>query len=151
MSLGRPGPFVAVSTVLAISVPREQNLLIAWPPRIPALIGPSLMVLAIALRSWAAVSLGRFYTRTLCSATDQPVIRTGPYRVVRYAASEIVRCCNRLPGVGERFRGTGTTSTGGPYFAIIGCLPAPRSGSRWPDRGGGGQWRARRARRARPC
>jgi protein-S-isoprenylcysteine O-methyltransferase Ste14 len=52
--------------------------------RVPALTGPSLMVLSIALRSWAALTLGRYYTRTLRTAADQPVIRTGPYRFVRH-------------------------------------------------------------------
>jgi protein-S-isoprenylcysteine O-methyltransferase len=50
----------------------------------PAFLGPSLMILAIALRGWAAATLGRFYTRTLRTATDQSVIRSGPYRFVRH-------------------------------------------------------------------
>jgi protein-S-isoprenylcysteine O-methyltransferase len=51
---------------------------------VPAYVGPSLMVGAIALRSWAAATLGRFYTRTLRTATDQVVVRSGPYRFVRH-------------------------------------------------------------------
>jgi protein-S-isoprenylcysteine O-methyltransferase len=51
---------------------------------VPALLGPILMLAAIALRMSAAVSLGRFYTRTLRTAADQPVVRDGPYRFVRH-------------------------------------------------------------------
>jgi protein-S-isoprenylcysteine O-methyltransferase len=47
-------------------------------------VGPSVMVLSIALRSWAAITLGRYYTRTLRTVPDQPVIRSGPYRFVRH-------------------------------------------------------------------
>ena len=41
-------------------------------------------MLAIVLRTWAAATLGRFYTRTLRTAADQQVVRTGPYRFVRH-------------------------------------------------------------------
>ena len=42
------------------------------------------MLVAIVLRSWAAATLGRFYTRTLRTAADQAVIRGGPYRFVHH-------------------------------------------------------------------
>ena len=38
----------------------------------------------MALRFWAARALGRFYTRTLRLANDQPVIDRGPYKVLRH-------------------------------------------------------------------
>jgi len=55
-------------------------------PRARALgyLGPVVMAAAIALRSWAALVLGRFYTRTLRTAADQHVVRDGPYRLVRH-------------------------------------------------------------------
>jgi protein-S-isoprenylcysteine O-methyltransferase Ste14 len=52
--------------------------------RVPAFCGPAVMVMAITLRAWAAVTLGRFYTRTLRTISGQPVVRTGPYRFVRH-------------------------------------------------------------------
>jgi protein-S-isoprenylcysteine O-methyltransferase len=60
--------------------------------RTPARIGPTwlaacglpIMLVGLALRVWAALTLGRFYTRTLRTATDQPVVRSGPYAVVRH-------------------------------------------------------------------
>jgi protein-S-isoprenylcysteine O-methyltransferase len=51
---------------------------------VPAWLGPGTMVLAIGLRSWAAVALGRFYTRTLRTSAEQQVVRSGPYRFVRH-------------------------------------------------------------------
>jgi protein-S-isoprenylcysteine O-methyltransferase len=51
---------------------------------VPPLVGPVLMLAAIALRMSAALTLGRFYTRTLRTAADQHVVRNGPYRFVRH-------------------------------------------------------------------
>lgn len=42
------------------------------------------MAAGLVVRAWAARILGRFYTRTLRIAEDQPIIRRGPYRLVRH-------------------------------------------------------------------
>lgn len=42
------------------------------------------MGLGIALRIWASRVLGRYFTRTLRTATGQPVVSDGPYNVVRH-------------------------------------------------------------------
>jgi protein-S-isoprenylcysteine O-methyltransferase Ste14 len=49
-----------------------------------ASVGLAFMLAALATRVWAARTLGRFYTRTLRTAADQTVIRSGPYRFVRH-------------------------------------------------------------------
>jgi protein-S-isoprenylcysteine O-methyltransferase Ste14 len=46
--------------------------------------GLPLMVAGLGLRIWAAISLGRFYTRTLRTSADQSVVSGGPYAVVRH-------------------------------------------------------------------
>jgi len=51
---------------------------------LPPVLGPLVMLAAIGLRMWAAMTLGRFYTRTLRTAPDQIVVRDGPYRFVRH-------------------------------------------------------------------
>jgi protein-S-isoprenylcysteine O-methyltransferase Ste14 len=51
---------------------------------LPQVLGPLVMLAAIGLRMWAALTLGRFYTRTLRTARDQIVVRDGPYRFVRH-------------------------------------------------------------------
>jgi protein-S-isoprenylcysteine O-methyltransferase len=42
------------------------------------------MLGGLALRIWAARTLGRYYTRTLKVRPDQTVVRAGPYRIVRH-------------------------------------------------------------------
>src|SRR5262249_44412664 len=46
--------------------------------------GIAMMVAGLALRWWASVVLGRFYTSTLRLAQDQQVVERGPYRIVRH-------------------------------------------------------------------
>jgi len=38
----------------------------------------------LAIRWWAMAVLGRFYTRTLVTTSDQQVVNRGPYRFVRH-------------------------------------------------------------------
>ena len=47
-------------------------------------IGVSIMLAGLVLRSWANQTLGRFYTRTLRTAEDQSIIRSGPYKLIRH-------------------------------------------------------------------
>jgi protein-S-isoprenylcysteine O-methyltransferase len=47
-------------------------------------VGLLVMLCGLALRIWAARTLGRFYTRTLKVRPDQPLVRSGPYRIVRH-------------------------------------------------------------------
>ena len=56
----------------------------AMVPAVVGWVGIGLMLGGIALRLWATRALGRFYTRTLRLAHDQPVIDSGPYKVLRH-------------------------------------------------------------------
>jgi protein-S-isoprenylcysteine O-methyltransferase Ste14 len=47
-------------------------------------IGLALMWCGIALRIWAFRTLGRYFTFTVMTSPDQPVVATGPYRVMRH-------------------------------------------------------------------
>lgn len=47
-------------------------------------IGLALTWCGIALRWWAMRTLGRYFTFTVMTSADQPVITTGPYRFVRH-------------------------------------------------------------------
>jgi protein-S-isoprenylcysteine O-methyltransferase Ste14 len=49
-----------------------------------AWVGIVVMGLGIALRVWSSRVLGRYFTRTLRVAADQPIVSDGPYRVVRH-------------------------------------------------------------------
>src|SRR5579859_7396815 len=47
-------------------------------------VGLVLMLVGLALRIWSAITLGRFYTRTLRVASDQQLVQSGPYALVRH-------------------------------------------------------------------
>ncbi|MDI5964943.1 methyltransferase family protein [Streptantibioticus silvisoli] len=47
-------------------------------------VGLAICWMGIALRWWAFRTLGRFFTFKVMTSADQPVIRTGPYRVLRH-------------------------------------------------------------------
>jgi len=80
--------FIIGSFVVAISLPPLLNELdvgrlgtgreaVAWG-------GVGLAACGIAFRSWAARTLGRFYTRTLVVEEGQRIVRVGPYRLLRH-------------------------------------------------------------------
>lgn len=48
------------------------------------LAGLGVMAGGLLLKVWAMLTLGRYYTRTLRVAGDQPVVDTGPYRRIRH-------------------------------------------------------------------
>jgi protein-S-isoprenylcysteine O-methyltransferase Ste14 len=47
-------------------------------------LGLVVMVGSLALRYWAAKTMGAFYTRTLLVKTEQHIVDSGPYRFVRH-------------------------------------------------------------------
>jgi protein-S-isoprenylcysteine O-methyltransferase Ste14 len=47
-------------------------------------IGLVIMWCGIGLRFWSFHTLGRYFTFTVQTSQDQPVISTGPYRVIRH-------------------------------------------------------------------
>lgn len=47
-------------------------------------VGIVLMVLGIALRAWAVIALGRNFTVYVQVRDEQPVVDTGPYRLLRH-------------------------------------------------------------------
>jgi protein-S-isoprenylcysteine O-methyltransferase Ste14 len=49
-----------------------------------AWIGLALLVGGVGLRFWSFHTLGRYFTFTVQTSGDQPVITSGPYRVIRH-------------------------------------------------------------------
>jgi protein-S-isoprenylcysteine O-methyltransferase len=47
-------------------------------------IGVAVMVCGLALRLWSQAVLGRYYTSTLRHGEDQPILASGPYRLLRH-------------------------------------------------------------------
>lgn len=54
-----------------------NDLYVGW-------VGVLLMLSGLSLRYWAAKILGRFYTRTLQTDTDQEIVDRAPYSVIRH-------------------------------------------------------------------
>ena len=85
-------------------------------PRLPRGAGPAGIAVEAAglgLRAWSMLTLGDSYTRTLRAETDQTVIDSGPYRLVRhpgYAGSLLM------------WTGFALTSRSVPVIAAVGAL-----------------------------
>ena len=47
-------------------------------------LGVALLLLGLALRWWAIIYLGRYFTVNVAIAADHKVVDTGPYRLVRH-------------------------------------------------------------------
>lgn len=50
------------------------------------LVALAVMLLGLGLRIWAAMTLGKYYTRTLMTTEDHKVVTAGPYAWVRHPA-----------------------------------------------------------------
>jgi protein-S-isoprenylcysteine O-methyltransferase Ste14 len=73
--------YVAAVILLALVAPATSWPRLAIGARAAA---ASLALAGLGLRWWSMVVLGRFYTRTLVTTTNQAVVRSGPYRIVRH-------------------------------------------------------------------
>jgi protein-S-isoprenylcysteine O-methyltransferase Ste14 len=67
--------------LVAVAVPAA-----AIPVAVASWIGIVLVSCGIALRAWSEVTLGEYFTFSVQTSADQPVIAEGPYRVVRHPA-----------------------------------------------------------------
>ena len=80
------GIAAAVGILLAIAARRGLPDLAIGDPVVAAWCGLVLLVAARALRQWSFWTLGRYFTFTVQTSSDQAVITTGPYRFVRHPA-----------------------------------------------------------------
>jgi protein-S-isoprenylcysteine O-methyltransferase Ste14 len=54
------------------------------PAEVAFVVGISILVAGLLLRGWAMKTLGRYFTGVVVTRPDQPVITTGPFRLVRH-------------------------------------------------------------------
>jgi len=47
-------------------------------------IGIAVYLAGFAMRRWSEMTLGRYFTFSVMTSPDQPVVTTGPYRIVRH-------------------------------------------------------------------
>jgi protein-S-isoprenylcysteine O-methyltransferase Ste14 len=69
------------TVVVAVLIPLPWPIF-SWWMVIPAVVFAS----GVALRQWAVVMLGRFYSHRLLRRPDHTVVTSGPYAVVRHPA-----------------------------------------------------------------
>jgi protein-S-isoprenylcysteine O-methyltransferase Ste14 len=74
----------------------------------------------IALRQWSFRTLGRYFTFTIETSSDQPVIATGPYRVLRHPS---------YTGLLLAMTGVGLASAN--WASLIGMTVLPLAGILW--------------------
>ena len=91
------GTTLLIVVAQAVAILALVAHVLGGPPVSPVLqwVGALAAWGGIALRVWAMRVLGQFYTRTLLTVPDQPVIQHGPYRWVRhpgYAGALLTWC-----------------------------------------------------------
>lgn len=83
-----------------------------------SITGLILMTLGLVVRTWAMVHLGRFFTVEVAVASDQRVIDSGPYRLVRHPSYSGILFLTL--GVGLCFGNLiGMLSIVGPMIALM--------------------------------
>jgi protein-S-isoprenylcysteine O-methyltransferase Ste14 len=85
-STSRLGQAFALAVLLLLLAPLLNYFRIGvWVSGwFPSWLGVALMIAGIALRYWSAKVLGKFYTRTLLTTSDQRIVEDGPYRLLRH-------------------------------------------------------------------
>jgi protein-S-isoprenylcysteine O-methyltransferase len=75
---------VAVGVFAAMAAQSAPIARPHWPDQIVRPIGLVLVLAGLAVRWWAIIVLGRYFTIDVATRRDQPVVQTGPYRFVRH-------------------------------------------------------------------
>jgi protein-S-isoprenylcysteine O-methyltransferase len=91
MALVWVGVGVGVAAATVVQAVRATHLTVSGPAL--EVTGIILMVGGLSIRWWAIAALGRYFTTNVVVQEQQPVVRTGPYRLVRhpsYAGSLLV-------------------------------------------------------------
>ena len=80
------GAAFLVGALALIAAPALNARGIAEASHGPAIgwIGVAVMVCGLGLRLWSQAVLGRYYTSTLRHAEGQPILASGPYRLLRH-------------------------------------------------------------------
>jgi protein-S-isoprenylcysteine O-methyltransferase len=75
---------VTVGVVAAVAAQWVPFTRLHWPDRIVRPVALALLVAGLAVRWWAIITLGRYFTSDVATQRQQPVVRTGPYRFARH-------------------------------------------------------------------
>lgn len=75
---------MAPAIAFLVLSPRIASSAEIRPPLASLLIGTVIFATGEVLRIWSRATLGKYFTYTVQTSTEQPVIQTGPYRFVRH-------------------------------------------------------------------
>lgn len=75
---------VTLGVVAAVAVQRVPFTRLNWPDRIVRPVALALLLAGLAIRWWAIITLGRYFTTNVATQRQQPVVQAGPYRFVRH-------------------------------------------------------------------
>jgi protein-S-isoprenylcysteine O-methyltransferase Ste14 len=76
--------FVIATTVVATLTPRVFPAAAIRPGAVAFTAGMVVLLAGLVLRGWSFKALGQYFTHTVMVSSDQPVIASGPYRVLRH-------------------------------------------------------------------
>ena len=97
------------ATAVANLTPRVVPAAAIRPAPVAFAAGLVILLAGLVLRGWSFKALGQYFTHTVMVSSDQPVIATGPYRVLRHPSY-----------------------TGGSSWPASGSAWPPRTGPTWP-------------------
>jgi protein-S-isoprenylcysteine O-methyltransferase Ste14 len=72
------------ATAVANLTPRAVPAAAIRPAPVAFAAGLVILLAGLVLRGWSFKALGQYFTHTVMVSSDQPVIATGPYRVLRH-------------------------------------------------------------------
>jgi protein-S-isoprenylcysteine O-methyltransferase Ste14 len=74
-----------IATVAAVNLaPRVVPAAAIRPGAVAFATGLVVLLAGLVLRGWSFKALGQYFTHTVMVSSDQPVVATGPYRVLRH-------------------------------------------------------------------
>ena len=76
--------FVIATTVVVNLTPRVFPAAAIRPGAVAFAAGMVVLLAGLVLRGWSFKALGQYFTHTVMVSSDQPVIASGPYRVLRH-------------------------------------------------------------------
>ena len=82
MALVWVGVAIGVIAAMAVQPVRATHLYVRFP--VLELVTLVLLVAGLSIRWWAIAALGRYFTTDVVVREHQPVMRSGPYRLVRH-------------------------------------------------------------------
>ena len=76
--------FVIAGAVVVNVTPHMVPAAAIRPGAVAFTVGLVILLAALVLRGWTFKTLGQYFTHTVMVSSDQPVIASGPYRVLRH-------------------------------------------------------------------